>query len=638
MSKFSQEESRAMQQYHFRFENPDEAVEHLRHMQSLLKATAHNDALLNVFTSGISMEHAQKLLTEIDKQLPDVKHVGVSEYKFSGDTEKPLVVFNMIISDSTEFHILQYPCAPGEERLAAAQFLDALDAIQHVKAIELFSVNTGLDVTAFLNVISERYEEIPVFGTVARPPDTKNDSFAIGASLLSSGFTAAVYAGSALQVYMDYILGWRPIGREMAITLGERQPKSECAVSRIDGLPAADIFKKYLGIEWDGENFENFWLFPLMVTRHNVNICYIPIASENGTLYFSGTMYDGEKIRFAYCTREEILEASFNGSERMKIFSPDAVLMVLCGNRVGFLRNEAHLEWNYYRNNHPELAYCHGYGEISLQNKRGGVLNSAFVAVGMREGSDLPRQAAQYSLIPQAKFTPTGKIPLSYLISHFFHEMTNELVHFQEHLESEVEKKTRENENLSLHVVQTLAQAIDAKDTYTNGHSSRVAKYSVEIARRAGYTAQQLSEMYMISLLHDVGKIGIPDEIINKPARLTDAEYAIIKKHPVVGAGILQGIKEMPKLATGARWHHERYDGKGYPDGLKGKNIPEEARIIAVADAYDAMTSNRSYRKELSQAIVRGEVEKGKGSQFDPDFAEIMLAMIDEDTEYTMKE
>ena len=213
-----------------------------------------------------------------------------------------------------------------------------------------------------------------------------------------------------------------------------------------------------------------------------------------------------------------------------------------------------------------------------------------------------------------------------------------DLDRLQNDLTREVEKKTDENAKLFMHVVSSLAAAIDAKDTYTNGHSSRVAEYSREIARRYGYTAQQLAEIYMMGLLHDVGKIGIPDAVINKPAKLTDEEYEIIKNHPVLGARILGNIKEMPKLQCGARWHHERYDGKGYPDGLSGEDIPEEARIIAVADSYDAMTSHRSYREPLSQDTVRSEIEKGKGNQFDPVFADIMLKMMDEDVNYDMKE
>ena len=215
---------------------------------------------------------------------------------------------------------------------------------------------------------------------------------------------------------------------------------------------------------------------------------------------------------------------------------------------------------------------------------------------------------------------------------------TIELVRLQMDLEREVEKKTREVEHLSLQVVQTLAEAIDAKDAYTKGHSGRVADYSREIARRHGYTTKKQNDIYMMGLLHDVGKIGIPDAVINKPGRLDDDEFEIIKSHPVMGAKILQNIEDMPGLATGARWHHEKYDGSGYPDGLKGEAIPEEARIIAVADAYDAMTSHRSYRQAMDQSAVRAEIVKGSGTQFDPHFAEIMLQMIDADTDYNMME
>lgn len=188
------------------------------------------------------------------------------------------------------------------------------------------------------------------------------------------------------------------------------------------------------------------------------------------------------------------------------------------------------------------------------------------------------------------------------------------------------------------HITATLSEAIDAKDKYTQGHSGRVAAYAKEIARRLGYSRERQDAVYMMGLLHDVGKIGVPDAVISKPGRLTDEEFALIKTHPKVGQKILNNIREMPTLSAGARWHHERYDGRGYPDGKAGEEIPEEARIIAVADSYDAMSSCRSYRKALPQEKVRSEIEKGAGSQFDPRIAKVMLEMIDEDKEYRMKD
>ncbi|MDD7178004.1 MAG: response regulator [Lachnospiraceae bacterium] len=222
---------------------------------------------------------------------------------------------------------------------------------------------------------------------------------------------------------------------------------------------------------------------------------------------------------------------------------------------------------------------------------------------------------------------------------------TIELIRLQTDLAREVEKKTEvvkaqheKLERISMQIVKTLSGAIDAKDTYTNGHSNRVADYSREIARNAGLSEKKQDDIYMMGLLHDVGKIGIPEAIINKPARLSDEEYAEIKTHPLLGAGILKNITEFPQLTVGARWHHERYDGKGYPDGISGEEIPMEARIIAIADAYDAMSSRRSYRDVLPQDVIRAELVKGRGTQFDPKFADIMLAMIDADTDYQMRE
>ncbi len=215
---------------------------------------------------------------------------------------------------------------------------------------------------------------------------------------------------------------------------------------------------------------------------------------------------------------------------------------------------------------------------------------------------------------------------------------TIELNRLHNNMAEEIRVKTEKLSKIYLQIVQALAASVDAKDKYTHGHSTRVAAYSREIAGRAGFSKSEQDEIYMMSLLHDVGKIGIQDSVINKPGRLTDEEYASIKTHPEVGAEILKNITDYPELMVGARWHHERYDGKGYPDGLRGEEIPETARIIAVADTYDAMTSNRSYRGAMPQQTVRSEFERCRGSQFDPRFADIMIQMIDEDTDYHMKE
>ena len=202
----------------------------------------------------------------------------------------------------------------------------------------------------------------------------------------------------------------------------------------------------------------------------------------------------------------------------------------------------------------------------------------------------------------------------------------------------ELREKQKTIQEMFVQTVTALSEAVDAKDRYTSGHSKRVAEYSRLIAQRLGKSKEEQEEIYRAGLLHDIGKIRVPAEIINKPGRLTDEEYNMIKIHPVTGYHILRGITGSGYIANAAKYHHERYDGTGYPNGLEGEKIPEVARILGVADAYDAMASDRSYRKALPQDRVRAEIEKGKGTQFDPDIADVMLHMMDEDKQYTMKQ
>ncbi len=178
--------------------------------------------------------------------------------------------------------------------------------------------------------------------------------------------------------------------------------------------------------------------------------------------------------------------------------------------------------------------------------------------------------------------------------------------------------------------LQTFAGMIDAKDKYTNGHSLRVAAYSRELAKRMGLDSSEQERIYYIALLHDIGKIGIPDNILNKPGRLTDEEMNIIRTHPAIGGRILKNFTALEGISQGARYHHERFDGKGYCEGKAGYDIPLEARIIGVADTYDAMSSDRCYRKALTRDVIEEELKKVSGTQLDPDIIPHMLSMIED--------
>ncbi|MCM1165391.1 MAG: HD domain-containing protein [Lachnospiraceae bacterium] len=192
-----------------------------------------------------------------------------------------------------------------------------------------------------------------------------------------------------------------------------------------------------------------------------------------------------------------------------------------------------------------------------------------------------------------------------------------------------IDDKQKQLERVTLQTITTIANIIDAKDEYTKGHSYRVAEYSSALAEELGYDKERVANVKYIGLLHDIGKIGIPDSILNKPGKLTDSEYALMRKHVEIGGNILSGNNMIDGLDEGAKFHHERYDGRGYPLGLKGEEIPEMARIIGIADAYDAMTSNRVYRKRLTNEKVISEMRRCSGAQFDPKLTEIFIKMIE---------
>lgn len=182
---------------------------------------------------------------------------------------------------------------------------------------------------------------------------------------------------------------------------------------------------------------------------------------------------------------------------------------------------------------------------------------------------------------------------------------------------------------LSMNMLETLANTIDAKDKYTNGHSLRVAIYATKLAQALGWDENRVFTLRYEALLHDIGKIGVSDTILNKPSRLNAEEFELIKSHTVVGSDILKKMIVLPGASEVARHHHERYDGKGYPDGLSGSDIPINARIVGIADAYDAMNSNRVYRKALNPATIRAELIGGQGTQFDPQLLDAFVALFD---------
>jgi len=189
-------------------------------------------------------------------------------------------------------------------------------------------------------------------------------------------------------------------------------------------------------------------------------------------------------------------------------------------------------------------------------------------------------------------------------------------------------RRINSSDELTSQVIETLADAIDAKDEYTTGHSYRVSEYARLMGEALGFSSAEVEALRREALLHDVGKIGIPDSVINKVGRLTEQEAKAVQSHTTLGGDILSKLVSLPGASAVARYHHERFDGGGYPSGVKGSAIPAHARIVAVADSFDAMYSDRTFRKGLPPDVIRGELEKGRGTQFDPMYLDVFLDLL----------
>lgn len=188
-------------------------------------------------------------------------------------------------------------------------------------------------------------------------------------------------------------------------------------------------------------------------------------------------------------------------------------------------------------------------------------------------------------------------------------------------------------EKAYLESIQTLRYTVEAKDTYTRGHSDRVSEFAVLIGQKMGLSEAELKTLKIGGLFHDIGKIGIPDSILLKETRLSDDEYSEIKHHPSIGAHILSNATIFADIIPIVKYHHERYDGRGYPENLVGENIPLLARITSVADAFDAMSSRRTYRNNLEMEVIKEEIRKNRGTQFDPKAADIFLDILENEFE-----
>ena len=388
-----------------------EAKEAVGQISGILRDTPHKSALVTFYETGLSRE-------EIDTLINELKACGFPELEIAGISitiivellpEGTGVLMNLVLAEEADIEVVSIPCMSGQEGEAAATLRSRLDEIGNVKAVELFGSNMSLNTTRFMEKSMEGHEEAVLFGTSTIRGLTKKvsmeegednqidveqidadavrDELIVGGEVLYDGFVAVIFSGENLKVQADYALGWNPIGRSLPLELGDNPAMGETVVNRIKGMPAVDIYREYLGVYPDAYLISNICEFPLVVERDGINICMIPLNSgKDGELYFMMTLKEGEKLRFTFASHDEVLAASRRSLENQERFQPQALFLTLCGNRINFLKEDAHLEWDGFKSVAPDNAIMHGACELFYHKGKGGILNSAHLAIGLREG------------------------------------------------------------------------------------------------------------------------------------------------------------------------------------------------------------------------------------------------------------
>ena len=429
----------------------NEAKSKVPEIESIISSNSHKSALITFYEAGLTK-------SEIESFVGLLRGCGFPELKIAGISivmvaelmpESTGMLINLVLAEKSDFDIVTVPCNPGEEIAAGKKLRSRLDAIDHVKAVELFSSNMELKTTVFIENAMEGHEDVVLFGTSTMRNIMKrisveesetvveveqvdesmtNDEVIIGDEILYDGFVAVVFSGEELRVESNYALGWKPIGRKLPIELGENPAKGEGIVVSIDSMPAIDIYREYLGVYPDAYLISNICEFPLVAERDGINICMVPIDhGMNGELYFMLKLQPGDNLRFSFASHDEVLYAFRESLERMEIFQPEALFLTLCGNRINFLKEDAHIEWDEFAKVAPEFALMHGAGEIYYHDGKGGILNSAHLSIGMRE-SESPHTGTVYEH-PSVESLRRGRtLSLSDRMSTFLDKITTELV------------------------------------------------------------------------------------------------------------------------------------------------------------------------------------------------------------------
>ncbi len=427
------------------------AKEAVSELSKIISDNSHRSALITFYEAGLSRQDVVCLLDEI-------KGYGHTDLQIAGITlpiiaellpEGSGILLNLVLTEKADIEVVGIPCHPGEEAEAAGKLRGILDTHDALKAVELFGSRMAFDTTAFMEQAMEGHEDAVLFGTSTirglaqkvsveesensielekSESDAEFNEIIVGGDIINDGFAAVLFSGNSLNVCADYALGWNPVGRRLPLVLGKNPVKGETVVEKINDLPAVDIYREYLGVYPDSFFISNICEFPFVVERDGINICMVPMdCGKDGELYFMMTLKEDEMLRFTFASHDEVLYASRRTLEDMEAFAPEALFLTLCGNRINFLKEDAHIEWDEFSSVAPDFALMHGACELYYHNGKGGILNSAHLAVGFREG-DASKNDGGYSHPSLESLRHGRPLSLSDRMSTFLGKITNELL------------------------------------------------------------------------------------------------------------------------------------------------------------------------------------------------------------------
>ncbi len=539
-----------MLQKDYLVESPLTAARAVADIEKTLRETPHRDALLTIYETGFPRSMIKTLLSMLKGcEIYGLKTVGISIFAIvDSPFEGQGVRLNLLVSEKAEFEIADIPFLPGEEDGAIERMRARLAAHPDAKAVLILSGNTGIDMDMFLSKSAEDLGDIVFFGTSttnAGPPlqhsmedllefdstsISSRENFVIGNEIFTDGVVAVIFSGEELFVQSNYVLGWHAIGREMEIAAGRRADTHEAYISTIDGMKATEIFGEYLGVKPDKYFSTNICEFPLMVNKNGVDICLIPYRfGEEGEIYFCSSVKNGDRVTFSYASSSEVLISAAQSFEEMEKFSPEALFLVMCGNRLNFLHEDAHIEWDKYKAFAQNYALIHGFCELYFRNGSGGVLNSAHVAIGFSEGAK-ERPKHRYEYLPDfLRCKHKGVIPLSDRMSFFMTKMTSELLEMAKKAEASNQAKSAFLSSMS-HEIRTPINAVLGMDEMIlrESNEDNIIGYANDIMS-AGHSLLSLVNDVLDFSKIEAGKLSIISVEYEFSSVINDL-YTVIRK------------------------------------------------------------------------------------------------------------